>query len=102
MRIMSYVCNPKFSSPSRTELAVSDAVGRRAKHAATIHLHFTLTLIERFLDTVSPVDYRILVETLQPEMVKAKRLTTGKQITAVSPPNPQTVNSVSLTLAITD
>jgi len=50
-------------------------------------LHFTLTLIERFLDTVSPMDYRILVETLQPEMVKAKRLTTGKQITAVSPLN---------------
>lgn len=44
-------------------------------------------MIERFLDTVSPVDYRILVETLQPEMVKAKRLTTGKQITAVSPWN---------------
>jgi hypothetical protein len=41
-------------------------------------------MTERFLDTVSPIDYRILVESLQPEMVKAKRLTTGKQITAVS------------------
>ena len=41
-------------------------------------------MTERFLDTVSPVDYRTLVEALQPEMVKAKRVTTGKQITAVS------------------
>lgn len=39
---------------------------------------------ERLLDTLDKSDYLAFMDTLQPEMVKAKRMATGKQVQAVS------------------
>ena len=44
---------------------------------------FLTALIEKLLDTLSAPDYAQFLEYLQPEMIKAKRIISGKQVLSV-------------------